>query len=89
MKINNKGFSAVEAIFGILIIGAIAGSAWFVIYRRQNNTASDISKQSSQSQQNDKAISGQVDLQSSIAELNATDIDGQLDTSEVNQSLAQ
>jgi type II secretory pathway component PulJ len=89
MKNNNKGFSVVEVVIGIFIIAAVAGSAWLVLSRRQNNKSDTSATQSSQNQVSDKAISNENDLKNSAAELNSTDIDSQLDTTDVDQALAQ
>lgn len=89
MRNNNKGFSAIELLIVALIVIGIAGAGWLVFKRRNINSTATNKTETSQNQPSDKAISSKQDLNNTAKELNNTDIDGQLSTSDIDQALSE
>jgi prepilin-type N-terminal cleavage/methylation domain-containing protein len=89
MSSNNKGFSVVE----ILIVVAVVGLIGFVGWKVYDNRQSDNSKQQASTEQQDAdavpAVNGTSDLKESEDYLNSQDIDKELDTTELDEALAE
>lgn len=79
MQIHNKqqGFSLVEGMLVLLVVGLIGAMSISIVARRNEASVSDSSHVPS------KPIQTQADLQSAIQELDAIDIEA-LDTSELD-----
>ncbi len=89
MRNNNKGFSVIELLIVAFIVIGIAGAGWLVFKRRNTNSTATNKTETSQNQPSDKTISSKQDLNNTAKELNNTDIDGQLSTSEIDQALSE
>ena len=89
MRINNKGFSVIEVLIIAVIVIGIAGAGWIVFKRRNTNSTATNKTETSQNQPSDKTISSKQDLNNTAKELNNTDIDGQLSTSDIDQALSE
>lgn len=89
MRINNKGFSVIELLIVAFIVIGIAGAGWLVFKRRNTNSTATNKTETSQNQPSDKTISSKQDLNNTAKELNNTDIDGQLSTSDIDQALSE
>lgn len=89
MRNNNKGFSVIELLIVAFIVIGIAGAGWLVFKRRNTNSTATNKTETSQNQPSDKTISSKQDLNNTAKELNNTDIDGQLSTSDIDQALSE
>lgn len=89
MRNNNKGFSVIEVLIIAVIVIGIAGAGWIVFKRRNTNSTATNKTETSQNQPSDKTISSKQDLNNTAKELNNTDIDGQLSTSDIDQALSE
>jgi len=89
MRNNNKGFSVIELLIVAFIVISIAGAGWLVFKRRNTNSTATNKTETLQNQPSDKAISSKQDLNNTAKELNNTDIDGQLSTSDIDQALSE
>ena len=84
---KNDGFGMMELLVVVFIVLAVVATGLFVNQRRSNSntkTASSVSDTSS-----DQKIATAQDLTSTKKELDKTDIDSELDTSEIDQALAE
>jgi hypothetical protein len=83
-KLNQRGFSAVEAILILVIVGALGFIGW-----RVYDMQADKSNDSSQASDNDRPLDSVDDLDSEADELNSQDIDQELETSDLDASLSE
>lgn len=86
MKNNNKGFGAIELLIILIIVIAVVGAGWFVMMR---NDSSKTTIQSSQTKSDDQPITNKDELTSVSSDLEKLDIDGQLNTNDLDQALAE
>lgn len=82
-KLNSRGFSPIAVILLVAVI-ALVGYAGWTVY----NAQPDDDAPAATTSQND-AIENAEDLDAANEELNAQDIDTQLDTSEIDDALAE
>lgn len=82
-KLNTRGFSPVAVVLLIAVIALIGYAGWTVY-----NAQADKDAPAATTTQNE-AIQNAEDLDAANDELNAQDIDAELDTSEIDDALAE
>ena len=90
MKLNNRGFSAIEGI-AILVIVAIIGFVGWKVYSSQDQGSTDAPQITEQQSDAEQApdVNSSEDLEQAEDYLNEQNIDEQLDTSEIDEALAE
>lgn len=88
MHSNQKGASAVEAFLLFVIVALIGLVGWYV-YQAQPETAVNDSSSSSQTASSDPVpqIQNEDDLKEAEEFLNSSDLDKELDSSEIDAAL--
>lgn len=86
IKLNQQGFSIVEAVLILVVIGILGFIGWRVY---DANKAEDTTNTTTQTESTDTPIEEAEDLDAAAAELNNEDIDAQLDTSELDEALTE
>lgn len=89
MNKDSKGFSLVEIILVIFLIVAVGGVGYYVWNENQTTTKSNVSGNSKSVAETDQApeVKSSSDLKEAEIYLDQTDIDKQLDTSEIDTAL--
>ncbi|CAN5663182.1 hypothetical protein BH23PAT1_BH23PAT1_2750 [soil metagenome] len=86
-KNNQEGFSAVAGLLVIVVLALIGFAGWRVL---GNQEANNTEQTTSSEQQNDAPeVNDEQDLEEAENYLDDQDIDGELDTSDIDQSLNQ
>lgn len=78
---NNTGFSAVEAVLVLAVVGLLAFGAWTFYQTRQQ----DVAEQQQPSQPPEVNDSG--DLEEAEDYLRDSDVEGELDTTAIDETL--
>lgn len=85
MNLRNKGFSLVEALLIVAVIGIIAFVGWRVWDASQSaDTGSDVQTSEQTTAENAPAVESSEDLGEAEEFLNNTNVDEELDTSELD-----
>jgi predicted negative regulator of RcsB-dependent stress response len=87
--VNQKGFSAVEALLLVLVIALLVFVGWRYWYSQQVDQQPEPAAIEQQDQNEPPEINSQEDLQQSEDFLLEQDIDGELDTSEIDSALEE
>lgn len=66
-KIENHGFSAIEVVLFLVIVGLIAGAGWYVMNHHKSSSSTDTTAQSSTSNTSQNAPSANYDSKSKAA----------------------
>jgi predicted negative regulator of RcsB-dependent stress response len=88
-KLNQKGFSAVEAILLVLVVALLVFVGWRYWDSQQVDEQPESATIEQQDQNEPPEINSQEDLQESEDFLLEQDIDGELDTSEIDEALEE
>lgn len=90
MNKDQRGFGFVETILSIVVLGVLGFVIW-TFYQKQNDGTSSNNNSSGQVQSENNApeINESKDLKKAENYLNNTDIDKQLDTKEIDESLSE
>ncbi len=70
---SQSGFSALEVVLIIVVVGVIAGAGWFVWHAKKNNSTQSSNSQTSQAQDSTKASSGSADEKTSDSYLTVSE----------------
>lgn len=85
MKNLQKGFSAVEVVLVLVFVLAIGGAGYYVI-NNQNDDAETTEQTTTQVEA--APIESVEDIDKELSEIDAVDIDSELDTSELDAELS-
>lgn len=85
LRSNQKGFSAAGLVLLLVVLALIAFAGWRVFSSQQSNTAQPAGN--GETQTAIPEVKSKQDLKRSEEFLNATDIDSELDTSELDEAL--
>lgn len=89
-KLGQKGFSAVEGVIILVVVGLIGLVGWYV-YTTQSKQQDSQTSAPATSQSEDKVpeVNSSGDLQAAEEFVNETDVDKALDTSEIDSALSE
>ena len=83
MNSRENGFTVIEVIVVLVVVALLAFVAWTFIDSRSEDLGSDSEPRS------EEVIENQEDLANAEGELLEADFDNELDTSEIEEALAQ
>lgn len=91
MKLNKsqKGFGLIEILLTVVVVSLVGFIIW-TFYQKQADKQNGSESNSSQAQQEQvPEINNSQDLEKAEESLQSTEIDKQLDTSEIDESLSE
>jgi len=90
MNNNQRGFGIVEGLLIIVVVGLIGLAGWVFVQRQddKNNSPGQLTEQA-QPQDQPPQVNNSEDLEKAENYLNDKDIDSQLNTTEIDQTLAE
>lgn len=84
---NNRGFSVIEVLLVLVIIGLLAFAGWTVY--KNNDSEENSNAQTGTTQQTAPVVESTEDLTEAEEFLETADVDAELDTSEIDEALAE
>ncbi len=84
---NQKGFAALEIIIVVVVVGILGFAGWLVYDRQKSNNDTTDTVQTTES--TDQEVKSAEDLKKVEDQLNQSDIDKELDTTEIDAALSE